>query len=108
MVTNCSNADKIHGNCILPDLHNDLTEEQLVLQQNFSGKNEQFIKLHIGINKWLNVMKMTENTLLHIYKSKMPSGKLRNTFMMKNQKFCTSEQTEMMELVRFTNSTTNS
>ena len=27
-------ADKIHDNCILPDLHNDLTEEQLVLQQN--------------------------------------------------------------------------
>ena len=43
-------------------------------------------------------MKITENTLLNLNETKMPSRKkLRNTFMMKTQKFCTSEQKEMME-----------
>ena len=38
-------------------------------------------------------MKMTENTLLNINEIKVPSGKkLRNTFMMKNQKFCTNRR----------------
>ena len=51
-------------------------------------------------------MKMTENTLLNLNETKMPSGKkLRNTFIMKTQKFCTSKQKEMMDYVRVTNST---
>ena len=42
-------ANKMDDNCILPDLHNDLTGEQLVLQQKVFRKNEEFITLHTCI-----------------------------------------------------------
>ena len=40
-------------NGILPDLPDEITEEQLVLQQKVFRKNEEFIKLYNGIIKWL-------------------------------------------------------
>ena len=41
-------------NGILPDLPDEITGEQLVLQQKVFRKNEEFIKLHNGIIKWLS------------------------------------------------------
>ena len=45
--------DKNLENGILPDLPDEITEEQLVLQQKVFRKNEEFIKLQNGIIKWL-------------------------------------------------------
>ena len=46
-------GDKIHENSILPNLDNDISGEQLVLQQKVFRKNEAFIRVHSGIVKWL-------------------------------------------------------
>ena len=45
--------DENPENGILPDLPDEITGEQLVLQQKVFRKNEEFIKLHNGIIKWL-------------------------------------------------------
>ena len=42
-------GDEIHENSILPDLDNDISGEQLVLQQKVFRKNETFIRVHSGI-----------------------------------------------------------
>ena len=46
-------ADFMHKNGILPDLPNDITGEQLFLQQKVFRKNEEFIQLNTGIINWL-------------------------------------------------------
>ena len=46
-------GDEIYENSILPDLDNDISGEQLVLQQKVFRKNETFIRVHSGIVKWL-------------------------------------------------------
>ena len=46
-------GDKILENSILPNLDNDISGEQLVLQQKVYRKNEAFIRVHSGMVKWL-------------------------------------------------------
>ena len=41
-------------NTNFPDLPNEITGEQLVLEQKVFRKNEEFIRLHSSIRKWLS------------------------------------------------------
>ena len=46
-------GDEILEDSVLPNLDNDISGEQLVLQQKVYWKNEAFIRVHSGIVKWL-------------------------------------------------------
>ena len=49
-----SNDDSKDGETFLPDLPDEISGEQLVLQQKVFGANEVFMKKHNNILKWLN------------------------------------------------------
>ena len=89
-------------NGILPDLPDEITGEQLVLQQKVFRKNEEFIKLHNGIIKWLRSDVNNRVSELNTREIGMPLGrKQRNTCMMKTARNYTSKVKEMMGLVMY-------
>ena len=81
--------DKNLENGILPDLSDEITGEQLVLQQKVFRKNEEFIKLHNSIVKWL---RSDVNNREYPIKYK----RSRNAFWKKAEKYMCDENSQKL------------